>query len=163
MTQADEPSLPGAFQVAVLMERRPGATRWQPFTWTVAGLVAGEVAASSKSGPVAMPSGDGIRRTLWRGYEVALHADEAESYYFNLMSASPQAFVVVRYDEDGQPSPDLVTLCFDEANAYSEGDEELHNVPMPPELAKWLEAFVIAHYVPEKRIKRKRRPWIETK
>ena len=54
-----------------------------------------------------------------------------------------------------------MTLCFDEANAYAEGDEDVHNVPMPPELMKWLEAFVIAHYVPEKRKKRKRREWSE--
>ena len=160
---ADEQYIPDAFQVAVLMERRPGVTRWQPFSWTAVGLLAGEVAASGQDEPAPMPADEGRERALWRGYKVKLHADEAESYYFNLMSASPQAFVVMRDDENGRRKPDLVTLCFDEANAYTEGDEEVHNVPMPPELAKWLEAFVIAHYVPEKRIKRKRRSWTETK
>ena len=160
--QADEQSIPEVFQVAVLMERRPGATQWQPFTWTAMGLVAGDVAAGRHGGPQSMPADEGNERALWGGYEVRLHVDEAESYYFNLMSPSPQAFVVMRADENGQRKPGLVTLCFDEANAYTEGDEEVHNVPLPPELAKWLEAFVIANYVPEKRIKRKRRPWTET-
>lgn len=159
---AEEQKIPDTFPVAVLMERRPGATRWQPFTWTAVGLVAGSVAEGDRGEPTPMPGDGDSERALWRGYEVRLHADEAESYYFNLMSPKPQAFVVMREGDDGRRIPALVTLCFDEANAYTEGDEEVHNVPLPPELAKWLETYVIANYVPEKRIKRKRRAWTET-
>ena len=53
----------------------------------------------------------------------------------------------------------LLTLSFDEAHAYLEGDENLYTVPMPPEIYRWVEAYVLAHYVPEKRTKRKRRDW----
>ena len=56
---AEEQYIPDAFQVAVLMERRPGVTRWQPFSWTAVGLLAGEVAASGQDEPAPMPAETG--------------------------------------------------------------------------------------------------------
>jgi hypothetical protein len=60
------------------------------------------------------------------------------------------------------PRPFLVSLSFDEANAYLETDDvDVFPVAMPPELYRWIEAFVLAHYVPEPRRKRKRDDWRE--
>ena len=42
-----------------------------------------------------------------------------------------------------------------------EGEAELFVVEVAPELYRWVEAFVLAHYVPEKRRKRKRANWSE--
>ena len=157
-----DPSLPDRFSVAVLIERRPGVSRWQPLVWVPVGLVAGAVAEGRGNEPLRM-SGDGdAELTLWRGFAVKLHRDEAESYYYNLLSPDPQAFIVMRKDESSRPFPALVTLSFDEANAYAEGDDDVEAVSMPPELSRWVEAFVIDNYVPEKRIKRKRRAWTES-
>jgi hypothetical protein len=155
--------IPASFDVAVLMERRPGVTRWQRWSWAPGGLVAGSVAQGSHRVAEEMPAPDGQRRVLWRGYELRLHPDEAESYYHNLMAPVPRAYVVTSGDPsaDDGPLPALVTLSFDEANAYAEGEEDVESVPMPPELVQWVEAFVIEHYVPVKRVKRKRKPWVE--
>lgn len=84
-----------------------------------------------------------------------LHRDEAESYYWNLMAAQPQLFVICR-ERDAEPEPFLVTASHDEAGAYMESDEVVFSVPMPPEIYRAVEAFVIEHYVPTPRKKRKR-------
>jgi len=43
-----------------------------------------------------------------------------------------------------------------------ETDEMVESVKMPPELYRWAERFVLQHFVPEKRGKRKRDNWKET-
>lgn len=154
--------IPDCFDVAVLVERRAGVTRWQPDIWSPVGLLAGKVARGPRNAPLPMPADADAERSLWRGFVLRLHRDEAESYYYALASpATPQAYVVMRRGDSPRPLPALVTLSFDEANAYAEGDDDVQTVTMPPELVRWLEAFVIQHYVPEKRIKRKRRAWTE--
>jgi hypothetical protein len=50
-------------------------------------------------------------------------------------------------------------MSFDEAHAYLEGDDEIYAVDVPGELYRWTEAYVIAHYFPEKKKKRKLRDW----
>lgn len=154
--------IPDGFDVAVLVERRAGVTRWQPEVWSPVGLLAGRVARGPRDEPLPMPADAGAQRSLWRGFVLRLHRDEAESYYYALASpAAPRAYVVMRRDKSSRPVPALVTLSFDEANAYAEGDDDVETVAMPAELVQWLEAFVIRHYVPEKRVKRKRRAWTE--
>ena len=61
--------------------------------------------------------------------------------------------------DDGRPQPFLVSMSFDEAHAYLEGDDEIYAVDVPPELYRWTEAYVIANYFPEKKKKRKLRDW----
>ena len=55
------------------------------------------------------------------------------------------------------PVPVLVTLSFDEANAYGEGGATVYHVAIPAELYAWVERYVLTHYVPEKKYKRKLR------
>lgn len=115
------------------------------------------------------PTNSGIRKQLihsdadseqflWTGFAINLHTDAAESYYFNLMGEKPSVFVVSRL-EHGRLQPFLVTCSYDEADAYMEVDESVSAVAMPPEIYRWCEAFVLAHYVPEKKRKRKRDDW----
>jgi hypothetical protein len=67
---------------------------------------------------------------------------------------------VVCREEDGErPEPALVTASYGEAASYSEVDENVYAVPIPPEIYLWIEAYVLEHYVPEKRRKRKRDDW----
>ena len=66
--------------------------------------------------------------------------------------------MVADMDEDSSepvPVPYLVTLNADEAHAYGEGGSEVFHVPLPAELYVWVERFVLTHYVPEKKVKRK--------
>ena len=119
--------------------------------------------------PGQSPTDSGIRKQLihsdadseqflWTGFAINLHTDAAESYYFNLMGEKPSVFVVCRL-EHGRLQPFLVTCSYDEADAYMEVDESVSAVAMPPEIYRWCEAFVLAHYVPEKKRKRKRDNW----
>jgi hypothetical protein len=101
-----------------------------------------------------------VREHLVGGLSLRLHRDECESYYHNLASPRPQVYVMSRPDEvDGAPDPFQVSACFDEANAYAETDDDVHPVDMPAEVHAWVERFVLSHYVPEPRVKRKRRDW----
>lgn len=157
----ESPRVPERFFVAVLMERRRGVTPWQEYVWAPVGLIAGAVAAGPVGVPLAMPSDGDVLRELWRGLEVRLHRDEVESYYHNLISPQPLAFVVMRDGNADHRVPAIVTLCFDEASAYLEADDQVEPVAMPPELVQWVEHFVVEHYVPERRTRRERKAWNE--
>lgn len=155
LPSADQPD---SFAVRVLMQ--PGQVRrqaWMPRTWQVAGVVVDGVNAAAGGVRLSAEGEDGSR--VYSGLVVRLYPDDAESYYHNLTVAKPRCFVVTREDDAGQPSPFLVTLSFDEANAYLEGDDEVHAVDLAPELYRWVEAYVLRHYVPEQRKKRKRTDW----
>ncbi len=157
-------NISSTFDVAVLMERFAGVTRWQPWVWRPIGLLAGAVASGERGKAEILSASERSRQVLWRGYRLRLHVDETESYYHNLMADRPRAYVVTNAQEatvDNGPLPSLVTLSFDEANAYAECEEDVEPIAMPAELVQWVEAFVIEHYVPLKRVKRKRRPWAE--
>lgn len=150
---SDDAQLPESLAVSVLMECRPGVTRWAREIWQAVGVTVGE-------GPVrghpelAVDRGE-YRQVRYGGFRVRLYKDEAGDYYHNLMSPAPGCYVVADKEDDEVPKPVLVTLSFDEANAYGEGDAEVYHVPLAPELYRWVERYVLAHYVPEK--KRKRR------
>jgi hypothetical protein len=100
-----------------------------------------------------------IEQVIYKNLKLRLFLDECESYYHNLMSPKPGCFVMAREDDNGRPVPFLVSLSFDEAHAYQEGDDLVYSVPIPAELYRWLEAYVIEHYVPIQRKKRKRKNW----
>ena len=55
----------------------------------------------------------------------------------------------------------FVSLSFDEAHAYLEGDDTVYAVDIPPELYRWTESFVLTHYCPQQMKKRKRRDWVD--
>lgn len=159
-TGAVTSNLPASMQMGVIFERFISDSPWLQYRWDVAGVVAIEVA-----------KGDGFRQInefedrqlhLYESLVVALHKDECESYYHNMKSPQPGCFVVARRlsdDENEAPEPFLITLSFDEAHSYQEGDDLVYAVPIPAELYQWAEAYVIEHYAPEKRIKRKRNDW----
>lgn len=93
------------------------------------------------------------------GLSIELHADEAESYYFNLMVDEPRCFVAFQAEEGERPTPFVVTPSFDLAASYEEGDLRVDAVALDPTLLQHIESFVLLHYVPEKKVKRKRRNW----
>lgn len=158
ITDFDDSGQPRAFAVRVLM--RPGpvhAKPWMPRSWQVIGVVADGEDAPVDGVQLAAEGDDGTQ--IYRGLRVRLFADEAESYYHNLTVDRPRCFVITREDEGGRQAPFLVTLSYDEANAYVEGDEQVHAVDLPPELYRWMEGYVLVHFLPEQRKKRKRTDW----
>lgn len=148
------------FAVSVLVDYLPTpANRWQEGRWRVAGVVSDSSRAHSGPRRLRMPGQDAC---LWSGLVVELHRDDAESYYYNLISERPRIFVVCTHTSDGGLHPFIVTLSYDEAASYMESDELVEAVGMPAELYRWVEEFVLEHYVPQPRKKRKRDNWKET-
>ena len=146
------------FPVSVILERRPAVSRWADYVWSAAGITVGQ----HLGGPAPELLRDDQGVSLYRvgGLHVSLHADECESYYYNLISENPRAYVVTRpAEDDGRPLPFLVSMSFDEAHAYLEGDDDIYAVDIPGELYCWTEAYVIANYFPQKKRKRKLRDW----
>ena len=81
---------------------------------------------------------------------MSLFQDETESYYYNLMSCSSALYIVTRRNDKGLSEPFLVTANFDASDAYLERDEEVFTVPMSAETYRWIEAYVLGYYVPQK-------------
>ena len=99
----------------------------------------------------------------WRGYDVALYLDDIESYHFNLEGESPWIFVIGEYadaeDESGEIVSLRVTLSYDEAASYMETDSLVFILPIPGEIRLWVERYVLDHYRPVEKKKRKRQRW----
>jgi hypothetical protein len=151
--------LPEHMNVAVLMEKQPSTHPWADFRYRALGVV---VRGSDDEYRVERVFEDGdIEHFLVTGLRITLYEDECESYYHNLMSPEPGCFIIAnRPDTDAEmPEPYLVSLSFDEAHAYGEGDEEVYSVPIPPELYQWAEAYVLTYYVAIKKTKRKLKKW----
>lgn len=158
----DRPA-PTDFSLSVLIQQSPSCSPWQDYAWEAVGVTAAlwDPAAAADTVSLVLEQG-GIRQYLHGGFRLQLHADECESYYHNLCSPAPSCFVIAHDKGDGSPVPFLVSLSFDEANAYQEGDEMVYGVPMPPELYRWCELFVLNHYVPEQKKKRRLKDWRKT-
>lgn len=157
LLQAD---LPESLPLVVIMERRQiHDNRWTDASWRAIGVAVDPERADARILRRPVHDAADVLHELHSGFLLELQRDECESYYHNLLSPKPCCYVVASFDEGMLPLPRMVTLSFDEAHAYMEGEEELYTVDMPAEIYRWAEAFVLQHYLPEKRYKRKRRAW----
>lgn len=154
--------LTASFPVSVIMQKSASDNIWIDEIWEAIGVTVGDQAekdtGTEKSSAVIFQQ-QGVTQYLNSGFHLQLFADECESYYHNLMSPTPRCFIVADVNENDVPIPFLVSLSFDVAHSYLEGDETIYAVNLPPELYRWSEAFILAHYAPEKKIKRKRKNW----
>jgi len=153
-------SYPNRFSVAVMMERSPVVNnRWVDHQWKAVAVTVDARQPAYECLRQVVHREQEIIRELHRGFDITLQQDECESYYHNLISEDPRCYVIATRDAAEVPLPRLVTLSFDEAHAYMEGEAELYAVGIAPELYRWTEAFVLANNVPQKRRKRKRTDW----
>lgn len=159
--------LPDSFLVSVIMESQPSNHPWADEVWDARGVVASSIDSATpddlKREVKTVQQGD-KKQLIYSGMKIRLYLDECESYYHNMMSPEPGCFIVARDEDDegnetDMPIPALVTLSFDEAHSYLEGDDTVYAVPIPKELYLWAEAYVLENYVSEKRVKRKRVDW----
>jgi len=153
-------SSPDSFSVSVLLEFcKARDCRWEDGHWRVTGVVTGNAEEGAAVRQLhAKAQG---QQFLCSGLRVQLHRDDAESYYYNLVSDNPRVFIICSEAEGQPPAPIIATLSYAEATSYMETDRMVESVEMPPELYRWAEGFVLQHYVPEKRRKRKRDNWKE--
>jgi len=151
--------------VDVIMERIPLANRWASERWQPAGIELRALGACTPA-PRDVTPGSGEAVPLeggnrWRcsGFEIELHPTEAEGYFLNVTAPDPHIFVMWRFFDDGPPPrarPVLVTVSYNEAARLMDSGEQVDGVPMLPEVAAWMRAFVAVHYKPEPRRKARR-------
>jgi hypothetical protein len=146
------------FTVAALFERAEANDNpWLDYRWRLLGVLCGDELPESGAGGVIHDE-DAISQRLFSGLELRFHPDEAESYYHNLTVEQPRIYVIARDGSNG-PEPFMATASFDVANAHVEADDLAFDTALPAELYPALEHFVVGHFFPEKRRKRKRDNW----
>ena len=150
---------------AVLEKKVDRRKKWGLPEWSLHSVVTGEQ-LDQTSEPVTIheQSDDEVdlRRTLHGGLKLELFKDGSEGYWYNLLSQDPYIFVVC----EGEPNapeliPFFVTVNQDEATGHLETDDIVLSAPMPSELRGLLERYVMDHYEPMIKRKRKRKDWLE--
>lgn len=158
MTAVPRLSLP----VAVIMGRKLVSGRgWQVPSWRVVGLVAGESlpGREARGLPIHGSEGQEEEQFLWGGLQLELFRDVVESYWSNLTGTQPSLFVLCCENEQGALVPKMVTADHDEAGSGVEVGDRVFATAIPPEVYQHLEAFVVAHHLPQEKHKRKRKDW----
>ena len=150
-------------QVAVVMrrERISGPmSRWQPWRWVLADVVAQEEGFGSV--PRLLYKNASEERWLHPGYNVDLFKDDAEGYHLNVTTQAPCWFVLWRMEDcatvadEPIAKPEMVSLSYHDAGRWLDAQETVEQVPAPAEVVQWLQAFVDEHHVQEP--KRRKRP-----
>ena len=145
-----------SLRVAVVMERETAPNRFEDWRFRVVEVVPHEEAFGSE--PRVLRDDGQVRRTLFPAFTLELFRDQAEGYHLNLRTEAPVWVVVWRADDE-DPSrawPETVSVSYEEAGRWLDAQEHVDNVPLPVEIAAWLQAYVDEHYRPEP--KKRRRP-----
>ncbi len=137
---------------AVIMERAALVNRWVDATWEARGVVRdsgdGDVAAR-----VILHNAQRTQ-TLYPGFAIRLHRDEAEGYYYNMTSPQPRVFVLWRMEND-VARPKFLSVSYHEGSRWLDSGDSVDGVPLPAELLPWMAEFVASYYRPEEKKPRK--------
>lgn len=139
------------FPVSVVLVQRPARSPWLDHVLQVEAVLPGAVDCD----PGAVLFQDGETTRLFAGTTaIAAHAGDTKGYKDNIEAPEPAVYVILRRGGDVLGwALLLVTVDPAEAQAHADsGDDLLEAVPMPPEVHRWLAAFVARHHV-------ERRPW----
>jgi hypothetical protein len=152
-----------SLEVAVVMrrERLHGpSSHWQPWRWTLEVVVPDEPGFGSA--PRLLQQDDEVQRWLHPGFKVELFRDDAEGYELNATTPAPGWFVLWRLEEEATLAPEpiarpvVVTLSYNEAGRWLDAQENVEQVPAPPDVVEWLRTWVDEHRTAEP--KRRQRP-----
>lgn len=147
--------------VGIVVERRESSHPWQDHVWLPVAVIPG-AGPMDPAGPWReLDRGDG--RALFHAgtLEVELYRTDTEAYREAMAGDTPVLFVVLREDLDGDHEvvPCAATVSLYEAQDFLDtGEDIVERVPMPEAMAAWVLAFIEAHHVDEKFVKRKRKP-----
>ncbi len=129
---------------------------WITERWCVLGVVAGESFGAAREKRVARSAPES-EQYLWTGLSLRLNVSEADSYYYNLIGDNPSVYVFGHRDTSGEIVPTQVSIEYIDAMAHAETGNEVFSVPMPPEVYRKVEEFVLEHFVPEEPRQRRKR------
>jgi hypothetical protein len=141
------------FEIGVVLSRRKLTGPWGGTAWRA-------VAVLAAAPPVAMGTRLGRlvdEETFYAGaVPLSFHSGETEFYRDNLVSGAPSVWLALRTTEDDVEVA-LATVDPYEGEGMTEGHGDvIEAVPMPPEIATELAAFVAEHHVERPFFKRKR-------
>jgi len=146
------------FQVSVVMLREASLNQWADYSWSLIGFIPGlsqeKIKTSEQAGELH----------IWSDLLMTIYPLHCDSYYYNLVSDEPKAYLVCSQGDDLSlpPKPLLLTVDYDEAASYMETGEAVFSTPLPEELCVWLEQFVMTYYQPKEPKKRRRKKWHAT-
>jgi hypothetical protein len=146
-------------EVAVIMRKRRTSHPWKEWQWGLDEVVAHEEGFGAE--PRLLHRDDDGEQWLHPAMKVELFRDEAEGYYLNATTPAPCWFVLWRMEEEASVAsepiarPFIVTLSYNEGARWLDAQENVEQVPAPPDVIEWMRGFAEEHYVPEPR-KRKR-------
>ena len=149
------------------MRREPivGAmSRWQSHRWVLEDVILESEASIDVVDKTALLISKNDINEHWKhsGYKAELYADDAEGYYLNVTTDAPCWFVLWRMEEQpcisDEPiaKPEMVSFSYHDAGRWLDAQETVEQVPLPPEVVVWLQAFVDEHHVVE--TKKRKRP-----
>ena len=143
--------------LGVVLERRPGVTRWARWAWRATAVIPGAPQADWK----LLSDTDGV--TAWHvgTYPLDLHYTEVESYRTALLSGRPTVYVVLYQGADANNEHGIavreVTVSAVRAMQHQDSSELIvEPVAMPEALAATIHAFCEAHHVETGFYKRRR-------
>jgi hypothetical protein len=148
-------SIPVGVLLARKVVQRSG---WSLAHWEGVAVLVGERFAAGESKRVPLRESDGVTQYLWDGLRLELYRDAAETYWFNLTGTQPSLFIICS-EEEGELQPVTVTADHDESTSAVEADYKVFAVPIPAEIIGQLEEFVMTHFKPKERKKRRREDW----
>lgn len=146
--------------VGVVVERRPGVTKWQEHVWRAVAVLPGQpdVAPWTELSREPGPGGEIVRYYAGTAELEAYSGGDTKVYKHNIEEPEPAVYVVLRQgDTVSGWTLYLATIDPAEAHAHADtGDDLVERLPMPKVVYDWLAGFVALHYVERKEWKRKR-------
>ncbi len=145
-----------AIDLAIVMERETAPNEWEAWRHRPVEVVPHEGAFGAA--PHVLRDDGRVLRTLHPGFRLELFRDECEGYYLNLDTGTPVWFILWRSDDE-DPSrawPVSLSVSYNEAGRWLDAQERVDNLPLPVEVAQWLQVFNDVYYRPEP--KKRRRP-----
>jgi hypothetical protein len=149
-------TFPVAVMMARKMVRRAG---WSLPSWDAIGVVSGDQFAGQARSRELVHQSDDVQHFLFRGFELELFRDVAETYWYNLTAERPSLFVICLKDEGEELVPNIVTPDSEAAQAAVETGGAAFAVAIPPDIHEAIERVVLEHYRPEPPRKRKQHDW----
>lgn len=143
--------------LGIVVRKTPGVTRWAAWAWRVSAVLPGAPPADwrelRREGAAVEYHAATLMLDLW--------STDTEAYQVALGARVPGVVVVLREETDPAARmpwrPAVVTASPYEGQDYMDSGEGLiEQVPMPPGLIAWVQAFIQAHHVEEPFVKRRR-------
>ena len=142
-------------EVGVVLRRRPVDNPWIDHLWSPA-MILDEVPDTA---PWTVLSSEADATIYYAGAaSIELFSSDTAAYRDNLADGEPRIWVALRR-QDGGPELELTKVTADPTEGeamFESGCDVIGTVPMPPEIASWIAAFVDQFHVERVFHKRKR-------